>query len=650
MFVATLHQIISFGANLGFIGDQHPQSCKNLKSAAEHEVFVDSSIEVLTSSGHAAGPFPSPPLSNFRCSPLGVVGRKRNPNKLRVINHLSWPHNSSVNDGIPDSEACISYDMFERAVHDLIRSGRGSLMAKLDLKDAFRHIPVRAADWHLLGFHWGYKFFYLLVLAFGLKNAPYIFNLFAEALHWIIQRHIPAALRHYLDDFLLIFPTNTQNSLADAAVEWVMGLGKELGLNFQDTKTVWPCTRLEFLGLELDSTTMEARLPIDKLIWLQDLLHSWSAKRTCTLLELQELLGFLQFTSQVIPLSRSFLRRLFDFSSKFSSPFTRRHIPSSARADLRWWLAFSSTWNGVRLLSPSRPSVVVHTDASGRKGLGGIHANQWFASRAPRHYRNHDIQFKELYAIVQAVLRWGDMWGNHHVNFYCDNQAVVVWINSGTARPPDSMALIRLLSMLAACLNFSYSSIWIPSEENVLADAASRFQYSRLFQLAPHLPRKPCYPKSHLTGLKRMLTSHNKLQPSSGTALHPALANPTPQVSVPSLISPDFIQDCSTSLGNSYQQPLGSSLSGSQVSELVRFSPKQLNPTCPPFVPSMSMKVFHLMLVNPRQSAELSAESSVFMGKGIEIPSSPSHLEFSSNLQPFRATAQFATMPSSTLL
>ena len=283
-FVVTLLQIISFGASLGFIGDQHPQSCKNLKSAVEHNAFVCSSIEELTLSGHAAGPFPSPPLSNFHCSPLSAVGRRWNPNKLPVINHLSWPHNSSVNDGIPDREAHISYDLFEHAIHDLVSSGRGSLMAKLDLKDAFCHIPVRVANWHLLSFHWGSKFFYLLALAFSIKNTPYIFSLFAEALHWIIQQHIPTALCHYLDKFLLIFPSDTQHSLANAAVKWVMGLGKELGLIFQDSKTVWSCACLEFLGLELDSTMMEAHLPVDKLIFLQDLLHSWLAKQTFTLL------------------------------------------------------------------------------------------------------------------------------------------------------------------------------------------------------------------------------------------------------------------------------------------------------------------------------------------------------------------------------
>jgi hypothetical protein len=77
--------------------------------------------------------------------------------------------------------------MFEHAVHDLRHLGHGALMAKLDLKEAFRHIPIRAADWHLLGIDWGSRFYYLLVLVFGLKSAPYIFNLFAEALHWIIQ-------------------------------------------------------------------------------------------------------------------------------------------------------------------------------------------------------------------------------------------------------------------------------------------------------------------------------------------------------------------------------------------------------------------------------------------------------------------------------
>lgn len=101
-----------------------------------------------------------------------------------------------------------------------------NMLFSLGLKDAFRQIPVRQSDWHLLGCHWMGQFYYHAVLVFGVKSAPYIFNLFAEALHWIIARHIPASLRHYLDDFLPIFEASTPLSLANSAVEWIMALGQ----------------------------------------------------------------------------------------------------------------------------------------------------------------------------------------------------------------------------------------------------------------------------------------------------------------------------------------------------------------------------------------------------------------------------------------
>lgn len=128
--------MIQFGANIGFEGLEVVCPCKNLKSAFLNCGFIGSSIETLLSCGHLQGPFLTPPLPSLQCSPLGVVTHKCS-SKLHMINHLSWPEGSSANDGIADSEDFISYDMFECAVEDLIMSGPGSLMAKLDLKDAF---------------------------------------------------------------------------------------------------------------------------------------------------------------------------------------------------------------------------------------------------------------------------------------------------------------------------------------------------------------------------------------------------------------------------------------------------------------------------------------------------------------------------------
>ena len=117
--------------------------------------------------------------------------------KFHIINHLSWLEGLSVNDGIPDKEAFISYNSFNCAIKDLQTLGLGTIMAKLDLKDAFWHISLGQGDWHLFGFVWSDQFHHLLILAFGLKTAPYIFNLFAEVLHWIIQHHIPTQFCHY---------------------------------------------------------------------------------------------------------------------------------------------------------------------------------------------------------------------------------------------------------------------------------------------------------------------------------------------------------------------------------------------------------------------------------------------------------------------
>jgi hypothetical protein len=403
VFVSSLLHIIRFGANTGFSSLEYPQSCRTLKSALEHSDFVDSAISDMVSKGHLAGPFDTPPLPNSCCSPIGVVLKKHNSSKLRLINHLSWPHGSSVNDGIPHSEDSIAYDMFEKAVQDLVASGHGSLLAKLDLKDAFHHIPLCATDWHLFGISWGCKFYYSLVLTFGLKNAPYIFNLFAEALHWIIQHHILANLCHYLDDFLLIFSPDFDPSCTNKAVEWVMSLGAELGLSFQLSKTIWPTQVIEFLGLILDSLHMEACLPEFKLELLCKLLGTWASKTTCTLHEAQQLSGYLQFCSQVIPHSRIFLHHLFDFEAKFSSAFSQCHILSGVHSDLTWWQVFSACWNGVRILSPSA-STSVWTDASGVKGIGGVIGDAWFATWVPCRYCHWEIQFKELFAILHAIL------------------------------------------------------------------------------------------------------------------------------------------------------------------------------------------------------------------------------------------------------
>nr|VWO98972.1 Dual O-methyltransferase/FAD-dependent monooxygenase CTB3 (Cercosporin toxin biosynthesis cluster protein 3) [Includes: O-methyltransferase (EC, FAD-dependent monooxygenase (EC ] [Ganoderma boninense] len=499
-FVEALLQIMDYGANIGFSGDRTAsQSSQNLRSAFEHSTVVAADLQLQLAKGRVHGPFPIPPFNNFRSSPLGVAARKRS-SKLRVIHHLSWPRGTSVNDGVPDSEASIVYETFRSAVDALRTSGRGSMMVKLDLEQAFRQIPVRPADWPLLGFTWLGEFYYHVVLTFGLRSAPYIFNLFSEALHWILDRHLPAFIRHLLDDFLQIFSPSTQPSLVHHALEWTLSLGTALGLRFQLSKVDGPTTLIDFLGIALDSQAMEARLPPDKLSYLLELLRSWECRTRCQLLELQELTGYLQFCSLVIPFSRAFIRSLFNFMASFTSPYAHRHIPRPVRRDISWWLNLATRWNGIAIIDPARPQIAIHTDASGTKGAGGVLQDMWFAVRIPRRYQHRDIKFKEFYAIIYAILCWGDHLRGGHVLFHTDNTDVHAALSNLTIRSEPMMELLRQFLSLSCRFDFTFESQWIPGSTNSLADAASRFQYQRLFDLAPYLQHKPSPKRHHVDG------------------------------------------------------------------------------------------------------------------------------------------------------
>ena len=142
--------------------------------------------------------------------------------------------------------------------------------------------------------------------------------------------------------------------------------------------------------------------------YLWDLVGSWSRRSHCQAREVEELTEYLQFVSQVIPHSCAFICSLYDFCSTFPSPFSLHKIPWTVCQDIEWWCKFAGEWNGVHFILPERNIIHVYTDASGTKGLGGIIGSEWFSARTPWQYRTRHIQVKEMYAVIYAILCWGN--------------------------------------------------------------------------------------------------------------------------------------------------------------------------------------------------------------------------------------------------
>ena len=65
-------------------------------------------------------------------------------------------------------------------------------------------------------------------------------------------------------------------------------------------KTCGPATTLSFAGIELDSVSFEARLPLDKIDKCLGLIANFLTRKKVTLKEIQSLTGMLNFACSVV--------------------------------------------------------------------------------------------------------------------------------------------------------------------------------------------------------------------------------------------------------------------------------------------------------------------------------------------------------------
>ena len=68
---------------------------------------------------------------------------------------------------------------------------------------------------------------------------------------------------------------------------------------------------------------------------------------------------------------------------------------------------------------------------------------------------------------------------NKRIVIHSDNQAAVQIINKGTTGDDNIMRELRTLFWLSATYNFHLTAVYIPGEQNTLADAISRLHNSR---------------------------------------------------------------------------------------------------------------------------------------------------------------------------
>ena len=380
------------------IGFDYTKECKsakrNMLSAMQNPSVVGEYLPKEVALGRIVGPLEPGTLNirSIQVNRFGVIPKPHQPGRWRLIVDLSYPRDNSVNDGIEPELCSLSYASIDNAVEMVLKKGRGTRLATLDLESAYRIVPVHPHDCLLLGMRWEGKVYLDTALPFGLRSAPKIFTALADGLIWIMIKQGIRSVLHYLDNYL--FAGDPGTSECAEALQLALNLCERLGVPVAEKKVEGPVTSLVFLGILVDR---ELRLPEEKLARLRALITQWQHKKACTKRELLSLIGQLQHACKVVRPGRSFLRRMIDLSMRATEMHHFVRLNAAFRSDLHWWATFLVEWNGVGIMSRDpriSHDAVIASDASGSWGCGAFNS----------------LPVTELFQ-----LRWPDSWSSVHI-------------------------------------------------------------------------------------------------------------------------------------------------------------------------------------------------------------------------------------------
>ena len=467
------------GFRIGYEGDRiSPSFSNNSRSALSHPREVEGKILSEIDNNRIAGPFSSPPLPGFKISPIAV--RVKENGKIRLLHNLSYPYDStSINLNIPKSHTTVAYQSLEDAIdilNELYESTASPpFMAKSDIRDAFRLIPIHPSDYHLLGFSWAGAFYYDKALPMGCASACFIFEKFSDALAYILKRKYRASSTvKVLDDFLFI---SADSMSCNKSYSDFIHLCEILNVPLAPAKSVPPTNRLVFLGIELDTSDMTARLPDEKAVKYLGDIDLLMLSEQAPLCELQAIIGKLMYSTYVISAGRAFLRRLYSLIGGRAYKNAMIPISLSAKKDLVIWKEFLTRLNfkTVILRQPwiLSPDIKFSSDASST-GFGGTYGSSWIQGTWPPSWEGLAIAVKEIYPIHVLIELFGHKVKNNRIIIYCDNIAIVTIVNKLGSRCPYIMAILRALVLNLLRHNITLLARFIPGKDNFLADLLSR--------------------------------------------------------------------------------------------------------------------------------------------------------------------------------
>ena len=409
--------------------------------------------------------------------------------RLRPITDCSMPEGISINNYMSTTCEKFSYN----SVDDLAQMlSPNEYMSVTDISNAYRSVSIHPDHTKYQGIGWGEgddKCYYEdQRLCFGLKCAPFKFNLLSNLVVDMLHAEGVCRVVNYLDDFAIIEHTLVESQVSQAKLIRIL---RRMGFSISWKKLESPSRCVKFLGILVDSVTMSLSLPMSKVEKLMSEINNLQSKGFAKKKDLECIGGLMAHCSTVVHGGRTFSRRLYDLCA--STP-RRGVVPLSddILLDFAWWLSFCEVFNGTAKIVPRLKSVSIVSDSS-FVGFGLWCDDDWAMGGwdidPPSILSIHDhvlsppnylpvgasINTLELWPVLQGVRRHAPKNMNSTIEIITDNSQVMYMINTGRSSNKFCMSWLRELFWLCFVFNVRLFASYVRSEDNMLADALSRF-------------------------------------------------------------------------------------------------------------------------------------------------------------------------------
>lgn len=252
-----------------------------------------------------------------------------------------------------------------------------------------------------------------------------------------------------------------------------------LGIPLSEHKTCGPETRLEYLGLILDSNLMRCELPEVKLVRIRAMIADMIPRESVTKVELLRLLGHLNFASRVIPAGRPFVAYLLTLANSVQELHHHVKFNADCRQELRMWMEYLESWNGISLFQDPSPtlarSLKICLDSSSAVCVGVFDRN-WFQFSLPAKWETYPGCSHELMTFTLAAIIWGERWQCKRLVFPCRFRETAEILRRGRSSIHPLNKLMRILVLTAARNNFVMSAEKMSPFRCGIAGLLSNFQ------------------------------------------------------------------------------------------------------------------------------------------------------------------------------